>query len=178
MENKWYILRTVTGKEKKAKEQLQSVIKEEGIDHLIKEIIIPMEKTFYLRKGKRVIVERNHYPGYIFVQMSPVAIGELKSIGKQTNFVAGFLGGDKPIPMRDIEVEQMLKKLDDFEKNTEPTNDFKIGESIKITDGPFKDFNGDITNISEDRTKFKVSVKIFGRPTPIELSIGQLERVY
>lgn len=179
METKWYVVRIVSGKEKKALQQLEYEVRSRGFSDMVKQMIIPIEKSYHIRKGKRIAVEKNHYPGYILMEAHPNAIGELKDIHKHANFVVGFLGGDTPTPLRDHEVKTILNKIDAM-KNGEPfvDNDFKEGETINIIDGPFKNFAGVIKENLNDKERLKVEVKIFGRSTPLELMYNQVERVY
>lgn len=179
MGTKWYVVRIVTGKEKKALQQLEYEVRSRGFSDLVKQMIIPMEKTFHIRKGKRVMVEKNHYPGYILVEAHPNAIGELKDIHKHANFVVGFLGDEKPIPLKDEEVRRILNKMDEMQSDEVPSEStFKVGEMVNIVDGPFNSFAGTVKEVINEKQKLKIDVKIFGRSTPLELMFNQVERVY
>jgi transcriptional antiterminator NusG len=179
METKWYVIRSVAGKEKKVKEQLESEIRNLGFNDRVKQIVIPMEKVFHMRKGKKVGNERNHYPGYILIETDPSIIGELGGLNKIVNFVIGFLGDKTPIPLRPDEVTRILGQMDDLANADEKyTDKFNVGESIKIIDGPFNGFNGTVQEINNDRKKLKLDVKIFGRSTPLELSFAQVQQTY
>ena len=176
---KWYVIKAVAGKEKKAVEQLEFEIKEKGFSDKVKQLVIPMEKVFHVRNGKKVATERNHYPGYILIETDPIIIGELSGLHKMVNFVTGFLGGDKPTPLQQSEVERILGQMDVLASSDEKFIDkFARGESIKIIDGPFNGFVGDVQEFNEERKKLKVDVKVFGRSTPLELSYTQVQKTY
>lgn len=179
METKWYVIRAVAGKEKKAKEQLEFEIKQLGFGDKVKQIVIPMERVFHMRKGKKVGNERNHYPGYILIETDPSIIGELGGLNKIVNFVVGFLGEKNPIPLKPEEVTRILGQMDDLANADEKYVDkFNVGEAVKIVDGPFLGFNGTVQEINNDKKKLKLDVKIFGRSTPLELSFAQVQQTY
>ena len=179
MSTKWYVIKAVPGKEKKAIEQLESEIKEKGFSDKVKQLVIPMEKIFHVRNGKKVATERNHYPGYIFIETDPVIINELSGLHKIVNFVTGFLGGDKPTPLQPSEVESILGQMDILTSLDAAFADkFSKGESIKIIDGPFNGFLGDVQEFNNERKRLKVDVKVFGRSTPLELSYTQVQKTY
>ncbi|MDP2188026.1 MAG: transcription termination/antitermination protein NusG [Sphingobacteriaceae bacterium] len=176
MELKWYVVRAISGKERKAKEYLESEIAHMGIKELIPQILIPMEKVLQLRNGKKVVKERNFFPGYILIEAALNA--DLVGTIIQIPNVIGFLGGDNPTPLRESEVNKILGKVDEMTEQGEIlSNPFTIGESVKVMDGPFNDFTGVIEEINEEKKKLKVMVKIFGRRTPIELNYMQVEKL-
>lgn len=176
MELKWYVVRAISGKERKAKEYLESEITHMGIKDLIPQILIPMEKVLQLRNGKKVVKERNFFPGYILIEAALNA--DLVGTIIQIPNVIGFLGGDNPTPLRESEVNKILGKVDEMTEQGEIlSNPFTIGESVKVMDGPFNDFTGVIEEINEEKKKLKVMVKIFGRRTPIELNYMQVEKL-
>jgi transcriptional antiterminator NusG len=147
-----------------------------GIKELIPQILIPMEKVLQLRNGKKVVKERNFFPGYILIEASLNA--DLVGTIIQIPNVIGFLGGDNPTPLRESEVNKILGKVDEMTEQGEIlSNPFTIGESVKVMDGPFNDFTGVIEEINEEKKKLKVMVKIFGRRTPIELNYMQVEKL-
>jgi transcriptional antiterminator NusG len=176
MELKWYVVRAISGKERKAKEYLESEITHMGIKELIPQILIPMEKVLQLRNGKKVVKERNFFPGYILIEAALNA--DLVGTIIQIPNVIGFLGGNNPTPLRESEVNKILGKVDEMTEQGEIlSNPFTIGESVKVMDGPFNDFTGVIEEINEEKKKLKVMVKIFGRRTPIELNYIQVEKL-
>lgn len=177
METKWYVIRTVTGKEKKAKEQLVAEFKNREYDNRILQVIIPLEKVVMTRKGKKYTTERNYYPGYILIEADPTIIGELKHLNKSINNVIEFLGGERPTALRQEEVERILGKMDELLMTDEKSlEQFIIGDNVRIVDGPFGGFIGTINEIFEEKRKVNLSVKIFGRLTPLELDFTQIHK--
>lgn len=177
-DKKWYSLRVVSGKEKSIKERIELEVQREGWSDIVPQILVPSEKVYRIRNGKRVILERNILPGYILVEaVSKKFSGEIiQAITNMAN-VIGFLGKNNPIPMSQAEANRMLGKVDESQEETasliEP---FLVGETIKIIDGPFNDFVGDVKEVNEDKKKLKVIVKIFGRGTEVELNYVQVEK--
>jgi transcriptional antiterminator NusG len=175
---KWYVLRTVGGKEKKVKEYIESEIANAGLQEYVSQVLIPTEKVYQIRNGKKVSKERNFFPGYLLIEAA--LVGEIPHMLKNITNVIGFLGdtkGGDPVPMRQSEVNRILGRVDEMAENAEEMNiPFVIGETVKVTDGPFNGFNGIIEEINEEKKKLKVMVKIFGRKTPLELSFMQVEK--
>jgi len=175
---KWYVLRAIGGKEKKVKSYIESEISRLNLQDYITQVIIPTEKVYQVRNGKKISRERNYFPGYVFIEA--VLIGEVPHILKNVPNVISFLsetrGGD-PVPLRQSEVNRMLGKVDEL-LESEELNEIPYfeGESIKVTDGPFNGFTGVIEEVNEEKKKLKVMVKIFGRKTPLELSFMQVEK--
>lgn len=177
---KWYVLRVVSGKEKKAKELLDKEISFTSLKQYVKQVFLPMEKVYKVQNGKKVVRERNYYPGYIMVEVEEGKLSDdLRDLIKNTTNVIHFLGKENPIALRKIEVAKMLGRLDqlDDEGGISMSVPFIIGESVKITEGPFNDFAGTVEEINEEKKKLKVVVKIFGRATPVDLSFTQVERL-
>jgi len=175
IQKKWYVIRAVTGKEKKAKEFIETEIASRNLQDYVSQVLIPTEKVYQIRNGKKINKERTFYPGYVFVEAA--LVGEVPHILKNITHVIGFLGDDKPIPMRESEVNRMLGKVDELTENEEEINiPFYVGETVKVVDGPFNGFNGVIEEVNEEKRKLKVMVKIFGRKTPLELSFLQVEK--
>lgn len=173
---KWYVVRAISGKEKKVKEYLESEISRLHLEDYISQILIPTEKVFQVRKGKKISKERNYFPGYVLIEAA--LVGEVPHIIRSVPNVLGFLGsGDEPIPMRPAEVNRILGKVDELAEQAEGMNvPFIIGETVKVIDGPFNSFTGVIEEINEEKKKLKVMVKIFGRKTPLELNFMQVEK--
>ncbi|MBY0244959.1 MAG: transcription termination/antitermination protein NusG [Sphingobacteriaceae bacterium] len=174
---KWYVVRAVSGKEKKVKHYIDSEISRLGFSHLVPQVLIPMEKYFQMKEGKKISKERNFYPGYVLIEAN--LDGELEHIIKGVNSVIGFLGDKEgnPIPMRQSEVNRILGKVDEMIQQAEVMHvSFFVGENIKVMDGPFNGFTGVIEEINEEKKKLKVMVKIFGRKTPLELNYMQVEK--
>lgn len=173
---KWYVVRAVSGKEKKVKEYIESEINRLGLQDFLSQVLIPTEKVYQVRKGKKISKERNYFPGYVLIEA--VLVGELTHIIRNIPNVLGFLGtGNEPSPMRASEVKRILGKVDELAEQSEGINvPFILGETVKVVDGPFNSFTGVIEEINEDKKKLKVMVKIFGRKTPLELTFMQVEK--
>ncbi|MCW0484272.1 transcription termination/antitermination protein NusG [Gaoshiqia sediminis] len=175
---KWYVLRTVGGKEKKVKEYIDNEIANAGLQEYISQVLIPTEKVYQIRNGKKISKERNFFPGYLLIEAA--LVGEIPHMLKNITNVIGFLGdtkGGEPVPMRQSEVNRILGRVDQMaEADAEVNIPYVVGETVKVTDGPFNGFNGIIEEINEEKKKLKVMVKIFGRKTPLELSFMQVEK--
>lgn len=177
---KWYVVRATGGKEKKAKEYIENEIKRLGLSDYVSQVLIPTEKIYQVKNGKKVSSERIFYPGYILIEAA--LTGEIQHIIRNIPHVSGFLsekagtGKDKePVPLRMSEVNRILGRVDELvdmeEENVTP---FIIGEPVKVIDGPFNGFDGTVEEIMEDKKKLKVMVKIFGRKTLLELNFVQV----
>jgi len=174
---KWYVVRAVSGKEKKVKQYIEAEINRLGINHLVPQVLIPMEKYFQMREGKKIAKERNYYPGYVLLEAA--LDGELEHIIKNINSVIGFLGdkAGNAIPLRQAEVNRILGTVDEMSEQGEMMNvPYYVGEAVKVTDGPFNGFSGEIEEVNEEKKKLKVMVKVFGRKTPLELNYMQVEK--
>jgi len=178
IDRKWYVLRTVGGKEKKVKEYIDSEISNLGLEEYVAQVLIPTEKVFQVRNGKKISKERVFLPGYILVEAA--LVGEIPHILRNVTNVIGFLGdtkGGDPTPMRMSEVNRILGKVDELAgKDEEISIPYFVGEMVKVTDGPFNGFTGVIEEVNTEKKKLKVMVKIFGRKTPLELSFMQVEK--
>ncbi|SRR6056297_2285280 len=177
VEKKWYVIRAISGKEKKVKEYLETEIARRGLQDQVPNILIPMEKFYQVRNGKKVSKERNYFPGYVLIEAA--LDGEIMHLIKDVSNVIGFLGSKagEPVPLRVSEVNRILGKVDELaEQEEEISIPFYVGESVKVIDGPFNGFNGTIEEVHEEKKKLKVMVKIFGRKTPLELSFMQVEK--
>lgn len=177
---KWYVLRVVSGKEKKVKEYLDKEIARSGWSEVVKQVFLPVEKVYKVASGKKVVRERNYYPGYVMIEIASGKLNDdLRDLIKNTTNVIHFLGKENPIALRKAEVNKMLGKMDEMAESggismVEP---YIVGETIKIIEGPFNDFNGVIEDVNDEKKKLKVTVKIFGRSTPVELSYMQVEKI-
>ena len=173
---KWYVVRVISGQEKKVEQRLETELERERLSGFVNQILVPMEKVVQLKKGQKVTKERNFYPGYIIVEAQLEA--EVYYCFKNTNGVVEFLGeGDQPTPLREAEVNRILGKVEDLQQSDgEMEVPFYTGESVKVIDGPFNGFSGFIENINEEQKKLTVIVKIFGRNTPVHLNYMQVEK--
>ncbi len=176
-DKKWYVLRAIGGKEKKVKEYIESEISSLKLQDYVTQVLIPTEKVYQIRNGKKISKERNYFPGYVIIEAA--LVGEVPHILRNIPNVIGFLSdrNDVPTPLRLSEVNRILGKVDELSETAEEINvPFFVGETIKVTDGPFNGFNGVIEEVNEEKRKLKVMVKIFGRKTPLELSFLQVEK--
>ena len=176
-DKKWYVVRAISGKEKKVKQYLESEISRLKLQDYVSQVLIPMEKIYQIKDGKKVSKERSYFPGYVLIEA--VLSGEIPHIIENTTGVIGFLGskGEPPAPLRTSEVNRILGKVDELADSEEIShNPFVVGESVKVVDGPFNSFSGIIEEVNEEKKKLKVMVKIFGRKTPLELSYMQVEK--
>lgn len=173
---KWYVVRAISGKEKKVKEYLENEINRLSLQDYISQVLIPTEKVYQVRKGKKISKERNYFPGYVLIEAA--LVGEIPHIIRNIPNVLGFLGTKgEADPLRPSEVNRILGKVDELAEQGEEVNvPFIVGESVKVIDGPFNSFTGIIEEINEEKKKLKVMVKIFGRKTPLELSFMQVEK--
>jgi len=175
----WYVLRVMGGKEKKTVSFIEKEIDRLGMNDFISQILVPTEKVYQIRNGKKVSKERNFFPGYVLVEAN--LVGEVPHVLKNVTNVLGFLGATKggiPVPMRKSEINRILGKVDAMALTDEHINiPFIVGEAVKVIDGPFNSFNAEIEGIDEQRKKLKLMVKIFGRKTPLELNFMQVEKI-
>jgi transcriptional antiterminator NusG len=176
MTMQWYVLRAVSGKEAKVKEYIDAEIKNNRFNGNVAEVLIPTEKVPSVRSnGKRVVKERSYLPGYVLVLAR--LVGEIAHELRSTPNVLGFLGGlDNPTPLQAHEVERIMGKLNETIDDVEVDIPFVVGDPVKVTDGPFNGFSGVVDEVNNERRKLIVSVKVFGRSTPIDLSFTQVER--
>jgi len=175
---KWYVLRAIGGKEKKVKEYIENEIANGDLKGFVDQVLIPTEKVYQIRNGKKISKERNFFPGYVLIEAA--LVGEVAHTLRNFPNVIGFLGdtkGGDPVPMRQNEVNRILGRVDELAETDEELNiPFVVGETVKVIDGPFNGFNGTIEEINEEKKKLQVMVKIFGRKTPLELSFMQVEK--
>ncbi len=176
VEKKWYVLRAVSGKEGKVKEYLDVDIKNSGLSDYVSQVLIPTEKVYQVRNGKKIVKERSYFPGYVLVEAA--LVGEVAHHLRNTPNVLGFLGGsDNPVPLRQSEVSRILGTVDELQENGEDMSiPYTIGETVKVVVGPFSGFNGLIEEVNSEKRKLKVMVKIFGRKTPLELGFMDVEK--
>lgn len=176
----WYVIRAIGGKEKKVKEYLESEIRTLHLEDFIAQVLIPTEKVYQVRNGKKITKERISYPGYVLVQAA--LVGEIPHILRNAPNVLGFLSDTKEsslqaTPLRPQEVSRILGRVDELATQEEANETpYVEGESVKVIDGPFASFVGTIEKVDNERKKLQVSVKIFGRKTPMELSFMQVEK--
>ena len=178
-DKKWYVVRAISGQENKIKTFIDNEVNRLNLKSFVEEVIVPTQKVIQIRNGKKVSKEKVYFPGYIMVKAN--LTGEIPHIIRSFPNILGFLGetkGGEPLPLRPSEVNRLLGKVDELSEQTENILiPFKIGETIKVIDGPFNGFNGSIEKVNEEKRKLEVMVKIFGRKTPLELSYMQVEKI-
>lgn len=175
MASNWYIVHAYSNFEKKVAESIQASAKDKGLDHFIEELFVPTEEVTEVRRGRKINTERRFFPGYVLVKMT--LNDETYHLIKETPKVTGFLGsGNKPMPVPQKEVDRIRGVIEEGETRPRSTITFEIGESVRVTDGPFASFSGVVEEVDEDAERVKVAVSIFGRATPVELEFTQVEK--
>ncbi len=175
----WYVLRAISGKEAKVKEILDAAIKNSDLGRYVSQVLIPTEKVYATRNGKKVVKDRMMYSGYVFVEaeLTGEVIYELRNTSNVIDFLRGRAKTSKPESLRESEVMRMLGRIDESSRPTdESALDFIVGETVKVIDGPFTGILGEIKEVIADKQELKVEVKIFGRATEVELEISQVEK--
>lgn len=178
-DTKWYVIRVVSGKERKIKEYIDKEVKINNWTKSVVQVFCPIEKVFKVVNGKKVLREKTMFPGYILLEAIDGKLSDdiIHTIKNVTN-VIHFLGRDNPTSLRKTEVNKMFGKLDEVsDQGISYADPYIIGETVKIVDGPFNDFNGTVEEVNEEKKKLKVVVKIFGRATPVELNYSQVEKI-
>jgi transcriptional antiterminator NusG len=183
-ETKWYVLRVVSGKERSVKEYLDKDIARNGWTEIIKQVFLPMEKVYKVQNGKKVMREKNYFPGYVMLEVTDGKLTDdivqhVSNISNIMHFLTDGKGSKgNIISLRKSEVNKMLGKVDEMnDQGVTLSEPFIVGETIKIIEGPFNDFNGVIEEVNDEKKKLKVTVKIFGRSTPVELNYMQVEKL-
>lgn len=174
---KWYVLRAVSGKESKVKEYIEAEVRNTDLGHYVSQVLIPTEKVYQVRNGKKITKERSCMPGYVLVEAN--LIGETPHRLRNTPNVLGFLGekNNVPTPIRPSEVNRILGTMDELQETGEEIlTPYYVGENVKVIFGPFSGFSGVIEEVNSEKKKLKVMVMIFGRKTPLELSFTQVEK--
>ncbi|MEM6361767.1 MAG: transcription termination/antitermination protein NusG [Bacteroidota bacterium] len=179
----WYVVRVVSGQEKKVKAYLETEVDREGLTEFIPQVLIPSEKVYEMRNGKKRVRERNFFPGYVLVS-ADLSNGEANHLVTSIPGVIGFLGNNgtgsskEPVALRQSEINRILGKVDEIDEFEEKLDTpYIVGESVKVMDGPFSGFSGTVEEVFEERKKLNVMVKIFGRNTPVELNYMQVEKL-
>jgi transcription termination/antitermination protein NusG len=173
---KWYIVHTYSNFEKKVSEEVKRQARLQGLDDLVEEVLVPTEEVVEARRGQKKVVERKYLPGYILLRAK--LTDEVYHLVKNVPKVTGFLGsGSKPLPLRKEEVATILNQMKEGVDKPRPTITYEIGETVKVTDGPFTSFTGVVEEVDEDRSRLKVAVSIFGRATPVELEFSQVDKM-
>lgn len=181
MDKQWFVLHTLTGQENKVQESIRRRAKQEEMEEFVGEVLIPTEKISEVKKGVRSTTTRKFFPGYVLVNLA-LYDSERRMQEKswyfirETSGIIGFVGGERPAPLRPEEVDVILHQVEEKRESLKPKVEFEPGETVKITDGPFLNFSGVVEEVDPGRGKLKVSVAIFGRSAPVELEYWQVER--
>ena len=175
MEQRWYIIHTYSGFEKKVAQAIREQA-ERSMPDLFEKILVPTEEVVEMRRGQKISSERKFFPGYVLIKM--VMTNESWHLVKNTSKVTGFLGtAGEPTPISQAEADRILRQVQEGAERPKPLITFTIGEMVRVADGPFSSFNGMVEEIDEDKARVKVSVSIFGRATPVELEYSQVEKL-
>ncbi|MFY8016844.1 MAG: transcription termination/antitermination protein NusG [Inhella sp.] len=174
---RWYVVHAYSGMEKAVERNLRERIDRAGMQDKFGRILVPTEEVVELKNGKKAITERRFFPGYVLVEM--VLDDDTWHLVKHTNKVTGFVGGagNRPSPISDKEVEKIMAQMQEGVEKPRPKTLFEVGEMVRVKEGPFTDFNGNVEEVNYDKSRLRVSVTIFGRATPVELEFGQVEMV-
>jgi transcriptional antiterminator NusG len=173
--HKWYIVHAYSNFEKKVAESIREQAKTQGLEENFSDILVPTEDVVEIRRGRKVNAERKFFPGYVLVKME--LTDEAYHLIKNTPKVTGFLGSqNKPQPVSEKEVARIIGAIEEGVERPKPTIQFEIGETVRVTDGPFASFNGSVEQVDEERARLRVTVSIFGRATPVELEYNQVEK--
>ncbi|MGY4749606.1 transcription termination/antitermination protein NusG [Pannonibacter sp. Q-1] len=176
MAKRWYIVHAYSNFEKKVAESIREKAAQKGLSDLFEEILVPMEKVVEVRRGRKVDAERKFFPGYVLVKMDMT--DEAFHLIKNTPKVSGFLGSEqRPVPISEAEARRILSQVQEGVDRPKPSVSFEVGEQVRVSDGPFASFSGLVEEVDEERARLKVAVSIFGRPTPVELEFGQVDKV-
>lgn len=176
MAKRWYVVHAYSGYEKKVATALKERIELHGMQDLFGDVLVPTEEVVEMRGGQKRKSERKFFPGYVLVQME--LSDETWHLVKETPRVMGFIGGkaDKPAPITEKEAQAILQRVDDSADKPKPKTLFEPGEMVRVTDGPFNDFNGVVEEVNYEKSRLRVAVLIFGRSTPVELEFSQVEK--
>jgi len=176
MGKRWYVVHAYSGFENQVVRMLQERIQRSGLDEMFGEILVPTEEVVEMRDGQKRRSDRKFFPGYVLVQME--MNDDTWHLVKSVPKVMGFIGGtsDRPAPISDREAEAILQRVQEGAEKPRPKVLFEPGEMVRVIDGPFNDFSGVVEEVNYDKSKLKVSVLIFGRPTPVELDFGQVDK--
>jgi len=172
----WYVIHVYSGFEKKVAQSIEEQARQSGMTDQIQKVLVPMEEVVEVRRGTKVNSERKFFPGYVLVQMEMT--DETWHLVKNTPKVTGFLGGrGRPTPITEAEAQRIMHQVEEGLDRPKMSVSFEIGDQVRVSDGPFTSFNGNVEEVDEERARLKVSVSIFGRATPVELEYSQVEKL-
>ncbi|MGA7950408.1 MAG: transcription termination/antitermination protein NusG [Thiobacillaceae bacterium] len=176
MTMRWYVVHAYSGFEKSVARALKERIERDAMKDRFGEILVPVEEVVEMKGGQKAVSERKFFPGYVLVQMDMA--DDTWHLVKSTPKVTGFVGGSamKPTPISEKEVQAIMDQMREGVEKPKPKVLFEVGQAVRVTDGPFNDFHGNVEEVNYDKNKLRVSVTIFGRATPVELDFGQVEK--
>jgi transcriptional antiterminator NusG len=176
MSKRWYVVHVYSGMEKSVQKALTERLERAGLQNSFGRILVPTEEVVEVKGGQKSITERRFFPGYVLVEMD--LTDETWHLVKSTNKVTGFIGGsgNRPTPISEKEVEKILSQMEEGVEKPRPKILFEVGEMVRVKEGPFTDFNGNVEDVNYEKSKLRVSVTIFGRSTPVELDFSQVEK--
>src|SRR5690554_1197278 len=176
MSKRWYVVHVYSGMEKSVKKALQERIERAGLNAEFGDILVPTEEVIEMRGGQKAVTERRFFPGYVLIEMN--LTDETWHLVKNTPKITGFIGGsgNRPAPISEKEVEKILSQMEEGVEKPRPKILFEVGEMVRVKEGPFADFNGNVEEVNYEKSKVRVSVTIFGRSTPVELDFAQVEK--
>jgi len=176
MDARWYVIHVYSGFEQKVAQSIEEQARQAGMSERIQQVLVPVEEVVEIRRGQKEKARRKFFPGYVLVKMN--LTDEAFHLIKNTPKVTGFLGADnKPMPISEAEAMRILHQVQEGVERPKSAITFEIGENVRVADGPFASFSGTVEEVDEGRSRLKVAVSIFGRPTPVELEFGQVEKV-
>ena len=177
MSMRWYVIHAYSGFEKSVQKALKERIERSGMQHLFGQILVPVEEVVEVKAGRKAVSERKFFPGYVLIEMEMTddTWHLVKSAPKVTGFIGG--SGNRPAPISEREVQSIMQQMQDGVEKPRPKVLFEVGEQLRVTEGPFADFNATVEDVDYDKSRIKVSVLIFGRATPVEVDFSQVEKV-
>lgn len=177
MAMRWYVVHAYSGFEKSVQKALKERIERAGVAHMFGQILVPVEEVMEVKAGRKALTERKFFPGYVLVEMEMT--DETWHLVKQTPKVSGFIGGSgmRPTPISKKEVDAILHQMQEGAEKPRPKVLFEVGEEVRVTDGPFAEFNGTVEEVHYEKSRLKLMVYIFGRATPVEVEFGQVEKL-
>ena len=177
MSKRWYVVQAYSGFEKNVQKTLKERIEREGMADYFGQVLVPVEEVVDIKNGRKTISERKFFPGYVLVEMEMT--DDSWHLVKSTPRVTGFIGGtgNRPLPIMQREVDAILQQVQTGVEKPKPKVQFEVGQQVRVSEGPFADFNGVVEEVNYERNKLRVSVQIFGRETPVELEFAQVEKI-